>query len=348
MTRVSENSQTNALKFALNKSKRKLENLQLKGSTLRKINRPSDNPLNNIEVLTLKSSKSDNHQYLRNIQFARMNLNIVEQSITQLTELVSKAKEIGIQQSSDLYSADIRKGVAAEVNQLKLHALSIANKRLGQKFLFGGYKSLEQPFNEFGDYQGDKGQVTVEISKDFFIPINITGDEIFFLSRDDMGTEPHPLNRFPKMKSSPNNSLEKKEIEHIDPVDQLPISRSLASKIEMGSEKKENIFTVLDTLHSALSNDDPDVIQDLLPKMDTIMSRLIKLRTRIGSISNSIDNAKNVIDVENINYDERKSLLADADLAELFGDIQKHQSILETTYKSGQSLINTNLLDFLR
>ena len=69
MTRVSENSQSHALQFALNRSKRKLEDLQLQGSTLRKLNRPSDDPVSNIEVLTLKSSKSDNKQFIRNIQY---------------------------------------------------------------------------------------------------------------------------------------------------------------------------------------------------------------------------------------------------------------------------------------
>lgn len=349
MTRVSENSQTHALQFSLNKAKRKLEDLQLQGSTLRKLNRPSDNPVGNIEVLTLKSSTSDNKQYIRNIQYAQMNLNIVEQSLVQLTEVMSKAKELGIQQSSDFYAANIRKGVANEVKQLRNHALAISNKRLGQKFLFGGYKSLDQPFNNQGDYKGDKGQVTVEIAKDFFVPINITGDEIFYLTRDTKASEGHPLNRFPDLNSSPNHELQDGELQNVDPVDQENLSRDLASLDDLNkTEKRENIFSVLDTLYNALNNNDADVIQDLLPKMDTIMSRLVRLRARVGSISNTIDSAKDGLDIENINMEERKSLLADADVAELFGDIQKHQNILEATYKSGQSSLNMTLLDFMR
>jgi flagellar hook-associated protein 3 FlgL len=349
MTRVSENSQSHALQFSLNKAKRKLEDLQLQGSTLRKLNRPSDNPVGNIEVLTLKSTKADNKQYIKNIQYAQMNLNIVEQSLVQLTNVMSKVKELGIQQSSDFYTKDIRKSVANEVKQLRNHTLAISNKRLGQKFIFGGYKSLDQPFNKNGDYLGDKGEVTVEVSKDFFVPINITGDEIFYLTRSDKDTESHPLNRFPDMNSSPNHELKKDELENIDSVDQEITSRELASFDELGqTEKRENIFSVLDTLYNALNNDDADVIQDLLPKIDTIMSRLVRLRARIGSITNTIDSAKDALDVENINMEERKSLIADADVAELFGDIQKHQNILQATYKSGQSAINMSLIDFMR
>ena len=208
MARVSENSQTHALQFSLNKAKRKIEDLQLQGSTLKKLNRPSDNPVGNIEILSLKSTSADNKQYIRNIQYAQMNLNIVEQSITQLTDLMSRAKELSIQQSSDFYEANIRKGVANEVKQLRNHALSIANKRLGQKFIFGGYKSLEKPFDKHGTYMGDKGQVIVEVSKAFFVPINVSGDEIFYIARDSKDSEGHPLNRFPELNSSPNNNLE--------------------------------------------------------------------------------------------------------------------------------------------
>ena len=97
-----------------------------------------------------------------------------------------------------------------------------------------------------------------------------------------------------------------------------------------------------------MENNDTDLIQDLLPMIDKIGSRLITLRAKIGSITNSIDSAKANIEVEDISALERKSTIADADIAKLFSDIQKEQAILQTTYKSGQNLINTNLLDFLR
>lgn len=97
-----------------------------------------------------------------------------------------------------------------------------------------------------------------------------------------------------------------------------------------------------------MENNDTELIQDLLPKIDDVASRLITLRTKVGSITNSIESAKNNIEVEDINFAERKSQLGDADIAELFTDIQRQQAILQTTYKSGQNLINTNLLDFLR
>jgi flagellar hook-associated protein 3 FlgL len=348
MTRVSENSQTHALQFALNKAKRKLEDLQVQGSTLKKLTKPSDDPVGNIEVLTLSSRKSDNEQYMRNIQFGLLNLNIVEQSLDQLTEVMNKAKELAIQQASDFYDPEIRAGVATEVKQLRNHAMAIANKRLGQKYLFAGYNTLQQPFNQDGTYNGDKGHITLEVSKDFFVPINMHGEEIFYVSDDTEATSPHPLNRFKEMKISPNHNVKEGE-ETLDEVDLVEQGRDLASVQEKGTFKERtNIFSVLDSLVAAMKNNDTDLIQDLLPRIDKISSRLITLRAKVGSITNSIESAKSGIEVEDISAMERKSKLADADIAKLFSDIQREQAILQTTYKSGQNLINTNLLDFLR
>lgn len=348
MTRVSENSQTHALQFALNKAKRKLEDLQVQGSTLKKLTKPSDDPVGNIEVLTLSSRKSDNEQYMRNIQYGLMNLNIVEQSLDQLTEVMNKAKELAIQQASDFYNPEIRAGVATEVKQLRNHAMAIANKRVGQKYIFAGYNTLQQPFNQDGTYNGDKGHITLEVSKDFFVPINMHGEEIFYVADDTEANSPHPLNRFKEMKSSPNHNVKEGE-ETLDEVDLVEQGRDLASVQEKGTFKERtNIFSVLDSLVAAMENNDTDLIQDLLPRIDKISSRLITLRAKVGSITNSIESAKSGIEVDDISAMERKSKLADADIAKLFSDIQREQAILQTTYKSGQNLINTNLLDFLR
>ena len=156
MPRVSENCSSASLQFSLNKAKRKLENLQLKGSTLKDITRPSDNAINNVEAMSIKSASSDNKQYNRNADFALMQLAITENSIESLTEILNKAKEIAISQSSDFYSGDIRKNIATEVVQLRNQAISIANKRIGQRYIFGGFKSLNSPFKQDGVYLGDK------------------------------------------------------------------------------------------------------------------------------------------------------------------------------------------------
>jgi len=333
MTRVSENSSSASLQYSLNRSKRKLENLQLKGSTLKDITRPSDNAINNVESMSIKSASSDNKQYMRNADFALMQLAVTEKSIENLTEILNKAKEIAISQSSDFYNEDVRKNVANEVVQLRNQAISIANKRIGQRYIFGGFKTLTSPFQNDGVYKGDMGHTTLEVAKDFFVPINVTGHEVFYSTDDTGSKEDHPLEEFPELQNAPK--IESK-------------SRELASANEKDFSSRDNIFSMLSNFAGALENNDADVIQNLLEQFDSAASRLITLRTRVGSIINSVESSKSTNEAENIARAERHSKLVDADIAELFSDITKQQAVLKTTYKSSQGLLNTKLLDFLR
>ncbi|MCK5882735.1 MAG: flagellar hook-associated protein FlgL [Bacteriovoracaceae bacterium] len=342
MTRVSENSSSASLQFSLNKAKSKLENLQLKGASLKRITRPSDDPVSNIEALNIGAITSDNKQFLRNCSFSLLQLNATEKSVEQLTEIMNKAKEIAIAQSSDFYDSNIRKNVANEIKQLRNQALSIANKRVGSRYIFAGHSTLTKPFTIDGEYKGDDGKMNLEISKDFFVPINLTGTEIFFGSEKDKSYKiEHPLEKIPEFDVK-NKDVDKN-------------SRGLASKEapevktqELNFTERENIFTLLSGLSAGLENNDSGLIQDLLNKFDTATSRLITLRTRIGSIYNSVESSQSSIEAENIDHAERKSYLVDADIAELFTDITRQKNILETTYQSSQQMMNKSLLNFLR
>jgi flagellar hook-associated protein 3 FlgL len=330
MTRVSENSQTAALKFALNRTKEKMENLQMKGTTLKSISKPSDNPLSNIEALSLTSTTNDNNQYAKNADFALLNLNVTEKSVEELTDIVSKAKEIAIAQASDFFNADVRKNVSNEIQQLYNQALAIANKKVGIKHIFSGFNTLTVPFDNKGSYQGDTGHITLEVSRDFYVPINLTGDEVFY-SDEESSTTDSPLEHFKQFDKTPTG---------------MP-GRDLASENADGFKTRDNIFSQLQALVSGLENNDSRMIQGLLEKFDGTVSRLITLRTKIGSIANSVETAKNMMEKENIDHVSRKSNLIDADVADLFADINKQQAILKTTYQSSTGAMNQTLMDFL-
>ncbi len=339
MTRVSENSSSASLKYALNKTKAKVEDLQLKGSTLKQITKPSDNPVSNVEAMALTSSTNDNLQYLKNADFALLNLSVSEKSIEELTDIVVKAKEIAIAQSSDFFNADVRKNVANEVQQLYNQALAIANKKVGIKHIFSGTNTLTVPFDGTGGYKGDTNHISLEVSRNFFVPINLTGEEVFYSTGDTNKAE-NPLEKFEQFKHTP----------------EVQLSRELASEESAPAEdaesakfkSRDNIFSQLQALTSALENNDPQMVQGLLEKFDNTVSRLVTLRTRIGSITNSVESSKVNLGSENIDHASRRSALVDADVTELFSDINKQQAVLKTTYQASQGLMNQTLMDFLR
>ena len=80
MTRVSENSNAASIKYAINKVKKKMENLQLQGTTLKRISKPSDDPMSCFQGMQLKSVNLDNNQYLRSISYSLSQLNTTEKT----------------------------------------------------------------------------------------------------------------------------------------------------------------------------------------------------------------------------------------------------------------------------
>ena len=320
MTRVSDNNNTAALNYSLNKAKEKLENLQLKGATLKKINRPSDNPVANVESLTIQSSTKDNQQYMRNINNALVYLNLYEEALGQITDILAKAKEIAIAQSSDLYGPQARANVAQEVGQLRQQLLALSNKRLGNRYIFAGHATLKPPFDHQGNYHGDGGHINVEISKDFFIPINLTGDEVFY------------------------NSALPSEVP-FDPWQELKMG-GITQTVQLNSP--QNIFSIMESLQTSLENNQSKQIQDLLEPLDTAAAKIISLRTKVSALASSVDYAQNAIEGENLHHAERNSKLVDADIAEIFSDLTKQQQVLRTSYQTAKSSLNQSLLDFIR
>jgi len=368
VSRVSESSSIHAIQHAVGKTKSRLEDLQIKGSNLRRVQKPSDDPVGNIDILSIRSKKVDSNQYQRNGSVAKAQLTFSENAIAEMTELMVKAKEIAIAQSSNLFDVNVRKSVAKEIEQLRNQAISIANRRLGNKYIFAGHKSLTKPFDTDGKYLGDRNETKVEISKDFFIPISFNGKDIFYEKDGVALTSGNPLENTPidnmkdKIKINREQEVELKEEdeplnENIDgesfQFNRTPASnetetvpgQAQAPKI---NEARGSIFGDLKRLHNALITDNHEVIQEILPILDKGIDRLIETRTKIGSLINSIDTSVDTLQKDELINEEYKSKIEDADIGELFTDLTRQKNVLNATYKASAQLMNKNLMDYIR
>ena len=105
---------------------------------------------------------------------------------------------------------------------------------------------------------------------------------------------------------------------------------------------------MIDSLETSLKTNDKLLTQSLLEDIDTATKRVIQARTKVGSVTNSIESFRNKLEKEEIDNKELKSKIVDADIADLFSEVSKQQQILGTAYKSGQAIINRSLMDFLK
>jgi flagellar hook-associated protein 3 FlgL len=330
MSRVSENSSVNSINYAVGKSKGKVEDLQIKGSTLKRVSKPSDDPIGNVEVMALRSQGVDAEQYLRNLNFAQTQLSYTENILEEMTDILVKAKELAVGQASSIYSHEIRLGVSKEIHQMRQQMLGIANKRIGNRYLFSGQKILTRPFDQDGKYQGDNNKINIEVNKDVFVPVNITGADLFF------GKAKKPIEKEDLNLKPPGMEI------NTDGLHRTPAS------VAPDGEVVVSIFDELRGLENALLTDNPQIIQGLLEKLDTSIERVVTYRTEIGSLANTITNAETNIEKTKILNEAHKSKIEDADVSELMGDLQKEQAVLKATYRASSNLMNVSLMDFLK
>lgn len=331
MSRVSENSSVNSINYAVGKSKGKVEDLQLKGSTLKRVSKPSDDPLGNIELMALRSQNVDAAQYLRNLNFAQTHLSYTENILEEMTDILVKAKELAIGQASSIYSPEIREGVSKEIHQMRQQVLGLANKRIGNRYLFSGQTVLTRPFDQDGKYQGDRNKINIEINKDVFIPININGHDLFFGKGKTAFTK-EQINL-----PAPGHEV------NMDGLNRTPASVTASSEENVAV----SVFDELRSLENALLTDNPQIIQGLLERLDASTERMVSLRTDIGALTNTISNAETNIEKTKLLNEAHKSKIEDADVAELMGDLQKEQAVLKATYSASSKLMNVSLMDFL-
>ena len=335
MTRVSDNSKHEVLNHNLARTKEKLENLQIKGSSLKRMIRPSDDPAGNVSLMTLRSRLTNNEQFLRNLNYAKSHLELTENAVSDLSNVISRAKEISLAHSSSTLNAEARMAAAEEVGQLFTQALAIGNRKAGNKYLFGGYVTHRRPFDSQGNYLGDRGRTFIEIEKDFFVPINLTGAEVFFHATNIAPLEEAP--RPPVQEAPPEKSNWEVEAEE-------RLQRDIAS----AQPPVEGVFHFLKQLQNALNSGNIRSVQNLLDNFDQTFSRLITLRTKVGAAHRSVMSAEESIADDNIANADRRSRIEDADINELFSELERQNNVLEATYKSGASLVNRSLLDFLK
>lgn len=66
-----------------------------------------------------------------------------------------------------------------EIEQIHSQSIQIGNRKLGERYVFGGYQTQAMPFNSLGEYVGDDGDMRIQMHKDTFVAMNMPGSKVF-------------------------------------------------------------------------------------------------------------------------------------------------------------------------
>jgi flagellar hook-associated protein 3 FlgL len=335
--RVTDQTNYGVVRDSITRSRGRMENLQMENATLKKVNRPSDDPVGSAKVLEVRTDKVNNDQYQVNAKLAQAFLDNTDHALEDLSEIIMRAKEIAINQSSSASStAESRYGVAEEVNQLYQRAVTTANRRIGDRYLFGGYKSTTSPVDAEGKYHGDDGQMMVEIGREVFIGMNVPGHEVFNTHPESSGDQKRlDLQKNPELKKE--QQMPERRMASVDGAEEKP-----------GLSQNSNLFQELKALRTGLLTGDIETVRGSLDSFDELLGKVVATRAKVGSRMNGIAGNVNALERHNVTNAQLTSSIEDADMTQVVSDLAKEETVFKSSLASSKHLIQPTLLDFLR
>lgn len=346
----------------LNKNRSDMDSLQSQAATLKRVTKPSDDPISSARVLQMRTEDKNYQQFQKNINTAKTYIDFTEQSLGELNEVLVRAKELAIQAASDTGGSTPRLIASTEIEQLYNQVLSVANRRLGDRYVFGGHQTKKPPFDTTGNYYGDSGDIKVQTHKDSYVSMNLSGDKIFlgksFGAEGYTGPRPEAIKNVDELLENRKAELEKKEIDEqlSETRSDLPI-RGPASKGQAGgagladlTEPSQglNIFGVLKSLEIGMKTNDKAVIQDSVESIDTVLNQVIMARSELGSRVNALNQVFEGLQKSTVDNKSFTSQLEDADMFQVVSDINKTDTTMRATLESSSKVMSQSLMDFLR
>ena len=335
-------------------SRRKLVDAQTKASTGKRINKPSDDPVGTMKVMALKADIGRNQQLQRSLSTVDNYLKVSETNLGDLGDVLVRAKELAISMSSSVnQNSDILESAAQEVAQLALRAVQIGNTRVGNRYIFGGFKTDKAPFDQDGNYYGDDGITEVEVAPGQKVIANLPGTLPFFglMELPKRPIEGEAAANTPTIASSydPNRGLASKEAlpnngtTKSEDAGKTDITKSLGT----GSAQKTGVITVLKDLQRGLETGNKLMINQSLDNLEAAFDQVVTSRSLVGSRQKILEFTRQSLESSEISDIEVRSETEDADALQVFSDLTKDENALNATLEVNKRLITKSLLDFL-
>jgi flagellar hook-associated protein 3 FlgL len=156
--------------------------------TNKRVNRPSDNPVDAMNSLAIRTRLNEIKQYQRNISRTKALLQNTETIVTQLAEIFQRVNTLAIQGASDSYGSTDKYTISYEVDQLLVQIFNAANTRSESIYIFAGTNNNSAPYTAIRDASGEitdvttngsKGDINRVIGENIHIKANINGEDLF-------------------------------------------------------------------------------------------------------------------------------------------------------------------------
>jgi flagellar hook-associated protein 3 FlgL len=182
--RVTEGMIYNTANSSLSTDLSTLQAIMEKVSSSKQLNRPSDNPADVRSAVGLNDTLAQLNQYGRNIDMATSKVSAMDTALSSAGDLIQRANELAIEGANGTLDDGQRQAIAAEVSQLEEAMAQDAGAKVGDEYIFSGFRTDRAPYQvtgpgQVGSYQGDHGVMIARVGPASTMQINLAGDSVF-------------------------------------------------------------------------------------------------------------------------------------------------------------------------
>jgi flagellar hook-associated protein 3 FlgL len=166
ITRVADQMKFDLLNNSISNIQNQNNELMVKLSTQKKVNKPSDDPIGMGKILDYRSAKAQISNYQKNVDSSKSWLSTTESNLSSVKDILNQVKETAISQSSATSNASTRQIAADALQPLIDQVLSLANAKFGNGYIFSGTRTDTEPFSATA--QGARIDAPVKASGDAY------------------------------------------------------------------------------------------------------------------------------------------------------------------------------------
>lgn len=181
--RITNSMMVNNMISNISKNLGRMDKLQNQMATGKKIAVPSDDPVVAARALKLRTDVAEIGQYQKNVEDASSWLDITETSLSNIGDVLQRARELAVQAANSPASASDSQVVKQEVSQLREQILHLANSTYSGRYVFSGFKTdkplVDEATGKYNVNVTTTEDIKYEIGVGDSINVNSLGGEVF-------------------------------------------------------------------------------------------------------------------------------------------------------------------------
>ena len=156
-------------------------------ATGKRINRPSDDPGRISQLHNVRQQLANQDVYKKNSSQAEQLLNVADTSLKDIHATLTEARELAIQFVNETYNADQRGEAANVTDSLFERALSSANVKFNERYIFAGTAYDSPAYDATGNYDGSTEAPETVVGDGLTVKTGFDGSDLLTVSSDMFG-----------------------------------------------------------------------------------------------------------------------------------------------------------------